>query len=217
MLPFDHRQSEPSRSQDASEVAMLEERDISAQRPKTDNEAISAVGNLRGRFTPGTAVPKEIPGRPPFANVRRASSFVLAIVPLRQVRFDFGRRTQAGQLTRSSRALPRAGQPPGKLDVPEALSKFQRSVLAARCQWNVRATGVPAGERPLGFAVSNMVKAKGHALRADYLVAPRCQFRISGLFSSLPREAHSVTIATSSPSRRAKAEGSTCASDLMTA
>jgi hypothetical protein len=53
---------------------------------------------------------------------------------------------EPGQLTRSSRALPRAGQHTSKLDVSEALSKFPRSVLAARGQRNVCATGVLAGE-----------------------------------------------------------------------
>jgi hypothetical protein len=73
--------------------------------------------------------------------------------------------------------LPRGGQHTSKLNVPEALSKFQRPILAARDQRNVRATGVPAGERPLGFAVSNEVKAREHVLPVDYLFAPDFQFQ----------------------------------------
>jgi hypothetical protein len=38
---------------------------------------------------------------------------------------------------------------------------------------------VPAGERPLGFAVSNEVKALGHTLRADQVARPHVQFRLS--------------------------------------
>ena len=60
------------------------------------------------------------------------------------------------------------------------LSKFPRPVLAARGHRNVRATGVLAGERPLGFAVSNEVKAREPVLPVDYLFAPHFQFRISG-------------------------------------
>jgi hypothetical protein len=85
-------------------------------------------------------------------------------------------RAQNFSLTRSSHALPRAGQHTSKLDVPEALSKFPRPVLATRSQRNVRAPGVLAGERPLGFAVSNEVNAREHVLPADYLVAPHFQF-----------------------------------------
>jgi hypothetical protein len=70
-------------------------------------------------------------------------------------------RAQNFSLTRSSRALPRVGQHPGKLDVPEARSKFPRPVLPWRGQRNVRATGVLAGERPLGFAVPNEVNLRG--------------------------------------------------------
>jgi len=176
MLRLPHRQSDPASGQDASEVPMGEERGISVQSAETGNEAVSTVGNLGGRFTARTAVPKEIPVRSRPENVRRALSFVVAIIPLRQVRFDFGRRIQPGQLTRSSRALQRAGQHASKRDVPEALSKLPRPVLAVSGQGNVRATRVLAGERPLGFTVSNEVNAREHIVPVDDLR----YFRISG-------------------------------------
>jgi hypothetical protein len=61
MLPFDRRQSDPSRGKDASELATREERDIAFQRVKMGDEPISTVGNLRGRFAARTTVPKHIP------------------------------------------------------------------------------------------------------------------------------------------------------------
>ena len=73
----------------------------------------------------------------------------------------------APQLTRLSRALPRAGQHVAKRDGPKALPKLQGFVLAARGQRNVRPTGVLAGQRPLGFAVSNEKKALDHLLSVD--------------------------------------------------
>ncbi len=158
MLAFEHRQSDPSRGQDAPELAVREKRDVSVQCVKMCDEPISTIGNLCGHFTARTSVPKHIPVRSHFANVHGALSFVIAVVPFRQVRFNLGRRPQPGELTRSSRALPRAGQHTSKLDPPEAWSKFACLVFAMRSQWNVRATGVLAGERPLGFAVSNEVK-----------------------------------------------------------
>src|SRR5206468_5886350 len=144
-------------------------RDISIEHTETGNEAVRAIGNLGGRFTARTAVPKEIPVRSRSENVRGPLPFVVAIVPLRQVLFDFGHRIQPGQLTRSSRALPRAGQHASKLDAPEALPKFPCPLLAARGQRNVRATGVLAGERPFGFAVPNEVNARERTLPVDYL------------------------------------------------
>ena len=92
MLPFDHRQPDPSHGQDTPEMAVREERDVSIQRAEPGDEPVRAVGNLGGHFTARTTVPKEIPVRPRFANVHGVLSFVIAIVPLRQVRFDFGRR-----------------------------------------------------------------------------------------------------------------------------
>ena len=167
-LRFAYGQFNPTRGQDASEVAMGEERDISSQRPKAKNEPISASGDLRGRFTVRAAVAEEIPVRSRLQNVRGELTFVVAIVPLRQVRFDFGRGSQPGQFTRSSGALPRAGQHPIKPDVPEAMSKFPRPVLARRSQGNIGAAGVPAGERPFGLAVSNEVNAREHVVRVNH-------------------------------------------------
>ena len=149
MLPFDRRQSDPSRGQDAPELAVREERDVSVQRAEMCDEPIGTVGNLCGHFTARTTVPEHIPVRSLFAYVYGALSFVIAVVPFRQVRFNLGRRPQPGQLIRSSRALPRAGQHTRKLDLPEAWSKFARLVLASRGQRNVRKARVLAGERPL--------------------------------------------------------------------
>jgi hypothetical protein len=184
MLPFGHRQSDPSHGQDAPELAVREERDVSVYGAKMCDEPIGTVGNLRGHFTMRTAVPKDIPAQSLLANVDGALSFVIAIVPLCQVRLDLGRRPQPGQFTRASRALPRAGQHTGKLDVPKAFSKRARLVLAARGQWNVRAAGVLAGKRPLGSAVSDEVKpqkrtcCRAHGLSIAASYSPRRAARL---------------------------------------
>ena len=81
-------QSDPSGGQDRPELAARKERDNAFQRVKTGDEAIGAGGNLRGRFTMWAAIPKYIPVRPSLANIRGALSFVVAIVPLGQVRFN---------------------------------------------------------------------------------------------------------------------------------
>jgi hypothetical protein len=86
MLPFDRRQSDPSCGQDAPELTVREERDVSVQRAKMCDDPISAVGNLCRHFTARTAVPEHNPVRSPFANVHGALSFVIAVVPFRQVR-----------------------------------------------------------------------------------------------------------------------------------
>jgi hypothetical protein len=79
MLPFDRRHSNPSRGQDASKLAMREERDVAFQLVKMGDEPISTVGNLRGRFAARTTVPKHVPVWMLLANVHGALYFVIAI------------------------------------------------------------------------------------------------------------------------------------------
>ena len=52
--------------------------------------------------------------------------------------------------------------PPGPVRFPQPHRTRATRRFAARGQQNVRATGVPAGDCPLGFAVSDEVKAPGH-------------------------------------------------------
>ena len=160
-------------------MTVRKEGDISVQRPESGQETVGAFGNLPGSFPARTPIAKEIPVRAPFANIHGTQSFVVAVIPLREVRVDLGDSAESGQLTSPPRSLSRAGQHLSKLDVPEARSKLLRPLLAALGQWNVCATGMLAGERPLGFAVSNKIKAREHVPRY-YLVVPHFQNRIGG-------------------------------------
>jgi len=58
VLPFNRRRPDPSRGEDAPELAMREERDVAFQRLKLRNEPTGAGGNLRRRFTAGAAIPE---------------------------------------------------------------------------------------------------------------------------------------------------------------
>ena len=69
------------------------------QTDPTANQPICAFGNLGGRFATRTSVSKDIPVWPPLANIYRALSFVVAVAPFRQIRFDFGNVTQPRQLS----------------------------------------------------------------------------------------------------------------------
>src|SRR5713101_5676322 len=90
--------SNPTRGQDTPEMAMREDRNIAFQRPEPGNHPICASGNLGGRFAPWASVSKDIPVWPCLANIHRALSLVVAVVPLREIRFDFCNVTQPGQL-----------------------------------------------------------------------------------------------------------------------
>ena len=101
-------------------------------------------------------------------NVRRVQSFVVAIVPLRQIRFDFGNGSQLGERTGPPRPLHRAGEHAVESDSAEPFSQLARGLFTLFGQRNVRAAGVPAGQRPLGLAMSNEVQAWGHILSVHH-------------------------------------------------
>jgi len=150
-------------------MPVREDGDLSRHRPKPRDQPIGAIRHLRGRLTARAPVVKEIPVRSRGENVHGALSFIVAIVPLGQIRFNLRSGSQPRELARLLRALPRAGEHPAKRNGREPTPKRPRLILAARSQGNVRPTGVPARQRPLGFAVSNEVKTLNHVLSADRL------------------------------------------------
>ncbi len=162
MLPLGNGQSNPTHGQNAPEVSVSEERDVPFQRAQAGNQAIRAVGDLRGSFTVRTAVEKDIPAGLSLENFRGALAIEVSIVPLHQIWFDFGSRVQCGQFTGSPRTLSRTGQHMGKWNAPEPPGKFACLQFAPCGQWNVRDAGVPPRTRPLGFAVSNEVELRQH-------------------------------------------------------
>jgi hypothetical protein len=134
------------------------ERDVAAQQLKPGNEAVRAVGYLGRCFTVWTAVPKYIPIRAALANIHRALSFIVAVIPLGQVRFDLRLLVQSHQRAGLPGALPRAGQHRRKPDLMERWFELTRLVFTMRGQGKLRATGVLARKRPFGLAVANVEK-----------------------------------------------------------
>jgi hypothetical protein len=78
-------------------------------------------------------------------DVGRAKTFVVSIVPLGQIRFDYREFAQPRQLTCLPSALHRAGEHLCETDLAKTRAKFPRLVFAAHVKGNVCATGVPTG------------------------------------------------------------------------
>jgi hypothetical protein len=97
MLSLDERNADPSRGHDTPELLVKDERDVAIKSGKTLKEPISTIGHLRGRFASGATVAKDIPVRAPLADVRRTFAFVIAVIPLRQVRFHDRRGPQSSR------------------------------------------------------------------------------------------------------------------------
>ena len=145
MRSIDYWQSNPPRSQNAAKLAVREERDLSVQLSKICYEPVCTVGNLSGHFTSGTPVTEDIPVRSTLANVRRAPSFVITIVPLGEVRLDFRILTQSNQSTSPLCPTTRAAKHMGESSATQSLSKLSRFVFAMFSQGNVCATGMLVG------------------------------------------------------------------------
>ena len=90
MLRFDQCQSNPTHSQNAAELAMRKECNISIQCAQVNDEPVGTVANLCRRFAVRTTIPKHVPVRPHFSDVHGALPFIIAIIPFRKVRFYFG-------------------------------------------------------------------------------------------------------------------------------
>jgi hypothetical protein len=130
---------------------------------KPCDNPICSPGNLSGRFAAGATVSINHPAGPRLANIRGPLAFVIAVIPLGQVRFDVGPVPKPRQLAGSGGTLPWTGQHAGKYDVMERRCKRARLVLAMPGQWDIGTTGVLTGKRPLGFSMPDKVNPEDRA------------------------------------------------------
>ena len=164
-------------------MAMREDGNVTFQRPEPSNQPVCAFGNLGGRVAAWTSVSKDIPFWPCLANIRRAQSLVLAVVPLGEVRFDFRKVTQPGQLACSPCTLQGTSEYAAERHSAEPLCQIAGVLFALFNQRDIGSTGMLAGERPSGFAVSHQKKVREKIRHARHVFAPHRQFRISGMSS----------------------------------
>jgi hypothetical protein len=138
---------------------------------KAEDQPVRAFRDLAGRFTARTPILKNIPSRRLFVKIDGAASFVIAIIPLSEVRFDHGLRLKSSQGTGSPCALPRTAKDAGKFDSAQAWCKLPGFVFAMRRQRNISCAGMLARERPFGFAMPDEIKLQRSVLGAAQLLA----------------------------------------------
>ena len=85
-------QPNPTGSENAPKVTMGKERDISVQRAEPGDEAIRARGNLIRCFPARRAVAENSPAGAQQKNLLVGASFILAIIPLRELWLNLGLR-----------------------------------------------------------------------------------------------------------------------------
>jgi hypothetical protein len=82
MLRIDHRKSDPTRGEDAAELAVREKSNVPIDIAERSEEPVSTSGYVSGHFTMRTTVPKDVPARSSLINVDGSLPFVIAVIPL---------------------------------------------------------------------------------------------------------------------------------------
>src|SRR5512138_3899733 len=146
---------------------MPEERNVTVDRPDVSDQAIDSRAHLGRAFSAGTSVPKDQPVWCARADLRWRESLVLAVIPLAQVGFERGERTEARQVACLACTTQRTDE-----DSIEVLLRQHRSEKPGGGspvirQCDIGGAGVLSTDTPLRLAVTNHI----HAL---LVVAHRC-------------------------------------------
>src|ERR1035437_782881 len=155
MLPFDHWKADPPGRQCGAELAMRKERNVATHRAQFRDDPVGTGGHFGGGLAVGAAVAPDVPVWILLAYIHRPPSFIVAVVPFSQIRFDLARRRESCELAGLARAQPRADADTVAPSLGQTWRKSACFIFAVRGQPEVGAPGVLAGERPRGLAVPN--------------------------------------------------------------
>ena len=78
-------------------------------------------------------------------NLRRGQAFIVAVVPLRQIRLDPGEGSEAGEFAGPARPLARAREHMAEIDAAKTLQQPARILFSLFGQRHLRMPGVSAG------------------------------------------------------------------------
>ena len=116
-------QAQAARDEHAREVSAGKEEDVSVKRANPFDDAIGAPRDLVGHLAGGAPVAEQLTVWAIGQDLARRAAFVLAVVPLDQIRIDLAACAKTCQLTRSQGPLKRARPRP----------RFAPSRQRARC------------------------------------------------------------------------------------
>jgi hypothetical protein len=145
MRAFHYRESNPSRGDDAPKLTVRKEGDFSIKLSKVRYEPVGTIGDLSRRFTPRATIAEDVPVGAALADVLRAPTFVITIVPFGEVWFDFSALTQSNQSASHLCPLTWAAEHMDEFCAAQSFSKLARFLFAMFGQRNVCATGVLVG------------------------------------------------------------------------
>jgi hypothetical protein len=148
------RQVDPSGGNNAQDMTVREQGDVSVTGVDLGENAIRARADLIRCLSAGAAVAKNRPVRPGQTDFFCLEPLIFAIVPLDQVGLDVGTLAKPGQLAGFASALKWTSENQRKSLLGEERLKKPRSHPSIFGEWNVGYTRVLAIEAPLRFSVA---------------------------------------------------------------
>ena len=130
---------------------------------------IGAGTHFRERLTPRASVAEEIPAWPVIADLGGEPAFIIAIVPLLQIRGDNSNGPEARQLAGPPRPLGGLTRTSVNATL-EPSSQRACVVLASLGQGDIGPSRVPAGQRLRRFAVTGQVTLGERFVHGVFLV-----------------------------------------------
>lgn len=128
------------------------------------HHAIGPLRDLLDRFPVWATVLKHNPTRLLRPNFRAGEAFVGAVIPLLKVRLDSRDGPQPGERAGALGSLSWTREYVVEGDIAQTLPELHGLTFAVFREREISASRVPAGERPLGFAVAKKEDLGRHVL-----------------------------------------------------
>src|SRR5689334_10317893 len=103
-------------------MAARKEQHVASDGAYALDDDVGTHADLGRCFAAGTAVHEQVPVGSLGTNLGGTESFVLSVVPLEQVRVEFGNGLEAGQFASSCRTLQGAREYLGEREVPQPVA-----------------------------------------------------------------------------------------------
>src|SRR2546430_12153529 len=143
-------------------MAMGEKGDVAIGQYCAVNDRASSCGHMVDRLPAGKTCDPEIPAGNLLANIGCRAAFVIAIIPLDEVRLNLRHISITGEAARLEGTLEWTGEDQGKTFTGQAPCDGCRLFASGFGQRQIRPPGMRARAAPFGFAVPDQPKLSWH-------------------------------------------------------
>src|ERR1700730_5407973 len=176
IAPASGFEAEPARGEHAQNMRAGEHQDVTPDRADPVDDAVGPCSSLVRSLPTGAAVAEQKPIRTFPQDLDSPAAFILAIVPLDQLRIGFGLLAETCQLARPDGALQRAGEDLGKAQPAQPRPERPGIGFATFGQRQIGSAGMLARQAPGGLAVPGQIddrKRFSHDLLSLYQTISR--------------------------------------------